>query len=237
MRGILAVLLALTAANPPGARAQVPAEYQGTWVPANATCESPARVVVTADKLTLVNGSDKQAIGGSRWRAPAIWGPDYSGIMAVLITEFDGQQPVTASFNVGEKKGVAQVEFAPVMPGGNPSQAAYNARINAAQPCEALPPQQGAAQEVRWAQERAADGGGAAPARQASGKPAAPAGPSVCAGIAHCTEVTPFAATVTDFRTSTCGRDQGRHDQHALPEPHRRAAHPGLRAGIRDRHG
>ncbi len=107
----------------------VPAEYQGKWVPAKATCESPARVVITADQLTLMNGTDKQAIGGIEMAGPAYWGPDYNGIMAVLITEFEGQQPVTASFNVGEKKGVAQVEFAPVMPGGNASQAAYNARI------------------------------------------------------------------------------------------------------------
>ena len=32
-----------------------------------------------------------------------------------------------------------------------------------------------------------------------------PAGPSVCTGKPHCVEVTPFAATVTDFRTSASG--------------------------------
>ena len=48
----------------------------------------------------------------------------------MLITEFDGQQPVTMTFNVGEKKGVAQADFSPVMPGGNAQAAAYNARIN-----------------------------------------------------------------------------------------------------------
>jgi hypothetical protein len=37
--------------------------------------------------------------------------------MAVLITEFDGQQPATMTFNLREKKGVAQIEFSPVMPG------------------------------------------------------------------------------------------------------------------------
>ena len=36
--------------------------------------------------------------------------------MAVLLTEFSGDQPATATFNLGEKKGAAQVDFAPVMP-------------------------------------------------------------------------------------------------------------------------
>ena len=51
--------------------------------------------------------------------------------MAVLITEFSGQQSATATFNLGEKQGVAQVEFAPVIPGkANAQLAAYNARIS-----------------------------------------------------------------------------------------------------------
>ena len=68
------------------------------------------------------------------------FGPGYSGIMAVLITEFSGQQPLTATFNVGEKKGAAQVEFAPPMPGkSNPQMAAYNARINALKLAQRFP--------------------------------------------------------------------------------------------------
>jgi hypothetical protein len=51
--------------------------------------------------------------------------------MAVLIAEFSGHQPVTATFNLGEKKGAAQVEFAPVMPGKATAQlTAYNAHIS-----------------------------------------------------------------------------------------------------------
>jgi hypothetical protein len=51
--------------------------------------------------------------------------------MAVLITEFSGHQPVTVSFNFGEKKGVAQVDFSPVQPGTpTPQLKAYNARIS-----------------------------------------------------------------------------------------------------------
>jgi hypothetical protein len=109
----------------------VPAEWQGTWVSVKAACDSPVRVVVTADRLTLVNGDDRQALGGIEMAGPGYWGPDYQGIEAVLITEFDGQQPVTAVFNVGEKKGVAQVSFAPVQGGasGNALLSAYNKRI------------------------------------------------------------------------------------------------------------
>jgi hypothetical protein len=109
----------------------VPAEWQGTWVSVKAACDSPVRVVITADRLTLMNGTDKQAIGGIEMAGPGYWGPDYQGIEAALITEFDGQQPVTAIFNAGEKKGVAQVSFSPVQPvaGGNAPLSAYNKRI------------------------------------------------------------------------------------------------------------
>lgn len=126
----LATLLALVALTPATGRAQVPADLQGTWVPAKATCTSTSSVVLTADKLTLVNGSDRQSIGGFEMAGPGYFGPEYNGIMQVLITEFDAQQPVTMSFNVGEKKGVAQVDFAPPISGGNAQAAAYNARIN-----------------------------------------------------------------------------------------------------------
>lgn len=109
----------------------VPAEFQGTWVPSKATCESAVRVLVAADQLTLVSGSDRETLGGIEMAGPGFFPPDYRGIMAVLITEFSGDQPVTATFNVGEKKGTAQVEFAPVMPGtATPQLKAYNAHIS-----------------------------------------------------------------------------------------------------------
>ncbi len=131
---ILALAFALTGFAAPLAVAQsgpVPAEWQGTWVPVKASCESAARVVITADRLTLINGSDKQAIGGIEMAGPGYWGPDYQGIQAVLITEFDGQQPLVAVFNVAEKKGIAQVSFSPFQPGAasNALLSAYNKRI------------------------------------------------------------------------------------------------------------
>jgi hypothetical protein len=124
-------LLGIAAHNAAAQSGPVPTEWQGTWVSVKAACDSPVRVVITADKLSLVNGNDKQAIGGIEMAGPAYWGPDYQGIEAALITEFDGQQPVTATFNAGEKKGIAQVAFAPVQPGaaGNALLAAYNKRI------------------------------------------------------------------------------------------------------------
>jgi len=204
----LPLLLALAAANPAQARAQVPAEYQGTWVPTKATCESPLKVVVSADRLTLVNGKDTEAIGGIEMAGPGYWGPDYNGIMAVLITEFEGQQPATATFNVGEKKGVAQVEFAPVQPGAasNAQLTAYNKRITQLNLAKRFLPLNKALLKKCAGQSGAAGASaGAAAAGQAPGKPTAPARSSVCGGTPHCTEVTPFAATVTDFRTSSAG--------------------------------
>ncbi len=177
----------------------VPAELQGTWVPSKGTCEAPARVVVAADRLTLINGKDQQALGGVQMAGPSYWGPDYNGIMAVLITEFDDQQPATMSFNVGEKKGVAQVEFSPVQPGQSNAQLAkYNARISQLNLAKRFPLN-------KVLLKKCSGGSGDSAPADKPGKPAA-AGPSLCAGVAHCTEVKPFAATVTDFRTSTAGQ-------------------------------
>jgi hypothetical protein len=87
--------------------------------------------MVAADRLTLANGKDSEALGGIEMAGPGYFAHDYRGIMAVLITEFSGHQPATATFNVGEKKGAAQVDFSPVMPGkGTPQLTAYNARIS-----------------------------------------------------------------------------------------------------------
>jgi len=113
------------------AQKAVPAEFQGRWVPGKASCESPVAVEITADRLALVNGKDREALGDIEMAGPGYFAPDYRGIMAVLITQFSGQQPVSASFSVGEKKGVAQLDFAPVQPGkSTPQSNAYNAHIS-----------------------------------------------------------------------------------------------------------
>jgi len=113
------------------APAVVPPEFQGTWVSAKAACESPVRARIGADKLMLDSGSDSEALGGIEMAGPGYFPPGYGGIMAVLITEFDGEQPAMVTFNVGEKKGTAVIEFSPVMPGkATPLLAKYNARIS-----------------------------------------------------------------------------------------------------------
>ena len=128
---ILSIAVSTVAVSQTTNRNAVPAEFQGRWVPSKSTCESQAGVVVAADRLTLVNGKDSESIGGIEMAGPGYFAPDYRGIMAVLITEFSGQQPVFATFNYGEKKGAAQLDFAPVMPGTpNQQRNAYNARIS-----------------------------------------------------------------------------------------------------------
>jgi hypothetical protein len=123
-------LLAALAAGDLLAAAPVPAPLQGKWVPASASCESPVRMQVAATSVTLVNGSDTQTLGGIEMAGPGYFPPGYRGIQAVLITEFDGHQPVTVTFNADEKKGVARPEFVPVMPGQpTPQLKAYNAHI------------------------------------------------------------------------------------------------------------
>ena len=137
MRGIsnLRLLFALIAAAiAPCVSAQmnaVPAQFQGRWVPTKAACESGLGVTISANRFTLFNGKDSEAIGGIEMAGPGYFAPGYRGIMVVAIAEFSGQQPVTATFNVREKKGVAQLDYAPVIPGKpNPQMNAYNARIS-----------------------------------------------------------------------------------------------------------
>lgn len=124
-------LLAVVFTSEVAAQNAVPAAFVGSWVPSKSTCESPVRVRVEAGRVVLVNGKDSEALGGVEMAGPGYFGPDYRGIMAVLITEFSGNQPATMTFNVGEKKGVAQIEFSPVMPGNATAQSkAYNARVS-----------------------------------------------------------------------------------------------------------
>jgi hypothetical protein len=120
----------LLAAMHAAAQSVVPREFQGTWVPAKASCDSPLRVSVAADRLTLANGADSQSLGGIDMAGPAYFPPGYRGIMAVLFTEFSGDQPVILHFNADEKKGVARAEFAALTPGTpTPQLKAYNAHI------------------------------------------------------------------------------------------------------------
>ena len=125
--GTVAVMLMVVAGPSAADSKTVPAEFQGKWVPAKAACESPVTMLVEAKRLTLVNGKDSEALGGIEMAGPGFFPPGYRGIMAVLITEFDGQQPASVTFNNGEKKGAALIEFSHFMPGKPTS--AYNARI------------------------------------------------------------------------------------------------------------
>ena len=127
MLAVLASLvLAPLSAAAQGAFAQVPAEYRGDWVAASAACTAPVRVRVEATTITLMNGADKQTLGGLEMAGPGFFPPDYMGIQAVAITEFSGNQPLSATFNHSEKKGVAIVEFAMAGP-DRPGAAAANA--------------------------------------------------------------------------------------------------------------
>ena len=130
----VACLLAAIALAPGTAAAgpnDAPASFRGAWVPAKATCDSPIRMLVGADRLTLQNGKDTEEIGGVEMAGPGYFAPGYRGIMAVLLTEFSGDQPAVVTFNPGERKGVAQLDYAPVIPGkGSAMQAQYNAHIS-----------------------------------------------------------------------------------------------------------
>ena len=126
-------LIALAVAMPVAADLKsVPAQFHGKWVPAKAACESSLGVKVSADRLVLFNGKDTESIGGIEMAGPGFFQPGYRGIQVVAITEFSGHQPVTATFNAGEKKGAGLIEYAPVpaSPRTNPAQKAYHARLS-----------------------------------------------------------------------------------------------------------
>jgi hypothetical protein len=123
-----AVLLFLAAST---ATAQVPAEFHGEWVAASAACTAPLRARFEAARVTLVNGADMESFGGIEMAGPGFFGPEYKGIQQVLISEFEGDQPVRATFNFEEKKGVTALELnvpTPAHP-ANKVAAAANARL------------------------------------------------------------------------------------------------------------
>jgi hypothetical protein len=126
---ITALAAVLLAAAP--ATAQVPADFQGEWVAASAACTAPLRVRFEAARVTLVNGADMESFGGIEIAGPSYFGPDYKGIQSVLITEFDGDQPVRATLTLDEKKGVTALELAVPTPAhpANKVALAANARL------------------------------------------------------------------------------------------------------------
>ena len=98
LRAVGLVLLTLMG-GAGAASAQVPAEFHGDWVSARATCDAAVRFRVEAAKFTLINGKDTQSFGGIEMAGPSYFGPEYNGIQAVAISEFEGDQPVTASLS------------------------------------------------------------------------------------------------------------------------------------------
>jgi hypothetical protein len=94
----------------------IPAEFRGDWVPRTATCESAVRFRVTETELILVNGKDSQA-WGNVGVPTSFFGPDYKGISAVALPDFDKDQPFTVYFNADEKRGVTIVEIYSEMKG------------------------------------------------------------------------------------------------------------------------
>jgi hypothetical protein len=130
MRNHISAFAVLLLAVLPAA-AQVPADFHGEWVAATAACTTPLRVRFEAARVTLVNGADMESFGGIEIAGPSYFGPDYKGIQSVLITEFEGDQPVRATLNLDEKKGVTALELnvpTPANPANKVAMAA-NARL------------------------------------------------------------------------------------------------------------
>lgn len=187
------VALCLLAICAPAAMAQdaMPAEFIGDWVPAGATCSAaPMRFRAAPTSVTLINGRDSQTYG-DLGLARTFFGPEYHGISQVLMPELNsGEPPFTVYFNAEEKRGVTKLDIYTYMPGPmNPQGVAIQGR--AKRLSQRFPLHQVALKKCPL-------GGGGAPGRPVS----------LCGGNVRCAEVTPFAATITDFRTSTAGSDR-----------------------------
>ena len=151
---MLAVFASLNLAPLPaaaqGAFAQVPAEYRGDWVAAAAACTAPVRVRVEPTRITLVNGTDTESLGGLEMAGPGFFPPDYKGIQAVAITEFSGDQPLSATLQPRREEGCGDRGDGHAGPG----QARRRGRerderaLPEAEPGEAVSPAPGASEEV-----------------------------------------------------------------------------------------
>lgn len=195
LKAVGLVLLALLG-SAGAANAQVPADFQGDWVSAKATCEAAVRFRVEASKFTLINGKDTQSFGGIEMAGPSYFGPEYNGIQAVAISEFEGDQPVTATFNANEKKGTAQIDYTVLTGTVQPAYAAQAQRLNKLALGKRFPI---AATPLKKCTAKGGQGGqGAAGTKQASGT-------SVCAGKPGCSEVPQMAMAIEDFRITTGG--------------------------------
>jgi hypothetical protein len=98
------------------ARDTIPSEFRGDWVPQKAECTSAVKLRVAEETLTLMNGADSQS-WGNVGVPTSFFGPDYQGISAVALPDFDASQPFTVYFNVDEKKGVTKVSIYSEMKG------------------------------------------------------------------------------------------------------------------------
>ena len=129
--GIALPTMGLVALMAGPAAAQIPVEYHGDWVQAQAACTATLRFRVEPARMTLINGADTEAVGEIEL-AHSFFGPDYKGIQLVVISEFSGDQGVTAVFNYEEKRGATWLELAQPTANPNPKNTvaiATNARL------------------------------------------------------------------------------------------------------------
>ena len=190
----LAALVGMTAPGPKPLLAQdpMPAEFQGDWVPATATCQAPARFRVAESRFMLINGRDSQEYGDLEL-ASGYFGPEYNGMQQVAIPEFNGDQPFRATFNAGEKKNAAVLEIYTEMQGvSNPTVLAIQAK---AKRLSQRFPLNNVVLKKCASPGGAGQGAAAAPARSAQ----------VCRDRSTCSEIQTMAIAVEDFRITTSG--------------------------------
>lgn len=192
--GVVAMCLLALGGQIALAQDQVPTPFQGDWVPSTASCTSSLRFRAEATRMTLINGRDS-AIYGDLAIARGFMGPEYTGIIEVMMPELNsGEPPFTAYFNADEKKGVTKLDIYTEMPGRpvNAQVAAIQGRakrLSQRFPLHMIALKRCLIRSV--------------PGPRAAAPPVRP--PSICGNNPRCAEVTPFAATITDFRTSSAG--------------------------------
>ena len=86
-------------------------EFRGEWVPGNATCTSPTKVVIEANAVTFVNGSQRAAYNKLE-QCFSCMGRDVSNVVW-LTTDAMGDSPFTIYLDSRKKKApsISTIEF------------------------------------------------------------------------------------------------------------------------------
>ena len=113
MHWIAATMLAVTALASVTAHAMtggsVDAKFRGTWVPASAACASPLKLVIEANTVTFVNGTQRAEYRQLE-QCFTCMGRDVENV-TLLSTDAMGDSPFMIYLDASQKKPAVRTDF------------------------------------------------------------------------------------------------------------------------------